>query len=302
MATYAAATDEILYLNHQEFVKNVFENSNGRLLIDIYLAGTLGYSVFEHHRVTGEGFIEIGEGTSAAATEEPVFGVFSQVSLYQSRQDIDRAWEYVIGDLEKAAAKFNTKILWGVCKGYDQWNSTVALPTVDSFKGVKMRAWNPVLASWIEAMGGTPLVIPYAERYTSLATGVVQANACAPLSIIDTKDFEVTDYYNLWPLQPIIYVAFMNLDAYNKLPADLQDLIMEEARIAADKLRLTYDSREKAAMDQLGEVGVEIIEPAPEELAKMRKITEEKIWASWRGEAGPEANALLDRVIEFLGY
>jgi len=292
----------MLSLNRQVFAKNVFENSSGRLLIDIYLAGTLGYTGFEHHRVAGQGFLEIGETTTAAVTEEPVFGVFSQVSLYQSMSDIAKAWDFVIDDLDKAAARFNTKILFGVCKGYDQWNSTVPLPTVDSFKGVKIRAWNPILAAWIEAMGGEPMVIPYAERYTSLATGVVQANACAPISIIDTKDYEVTDYYNLWPLQPIIYLGVVNLDAYNKLPADLQDILMEEARKANEKLQQDYIDGEKEVMGKLKELGIEIIEPAPEEMAKMRKITEEQIWSSWREEAGPEANALLDRVIEFLGY
>jgi TRAP-type C4-dicarboxylate transport system substrate-binding protein len=299
---YAASTTAINSLNHQEFTKNVAKRTNNQLKIDFYVAGTLGYSGFEHHRVTGDGLLEIGETTAAAITEEPLFGIFSQPMLYKNLGDAMKAWDLVKEDLNKAAAKFNTKILMATTRSPDMWNSNKPLPTVESFKGTKLRAWNPVLSDWVAAMGGTPQVIPYAERHQSLATGVVEGNAAAPISVLDTKDYEVAKYYCLWPLQPPFYITFVNLDSYNSLPKNLQDILMDEAKKSEMKLWEKYIMAAKSELEDLKKVGVTIVEPSEQELEKARAITAEQIWKPWREKAGPEATALLNRVTKALGY
>jgi len=267
----------------------------------LYFGGTLGYSGLEHHQVCGEGLVEIGELVMAAVTDDPVFDVFAQPSFYKNTEDIRRGLEIARPTINKAAADFNTEILYWSCKSIDMWNSTLPLPTVDSFKGVTMRAWNPTLGDLIAALGATPVVIPYAEKYTALATGVVQANACAPMGLIETKDYEVAKYYNLWPLQPCIYVPFVNLDAFNGLPKDLQDIVTEAAQETEAGLWKAYLEGHDKAMAEANKVAT-VIEPTSEELDKERKIAEENIWKPWREKAGSEANALMDNIIKALGY
>jgi TRAP-type C4-dicarboxylate transport system substrate-binding protein len=299
---YAASATAINSLNHQEFCQDVTKRTNNQLKIDFYVAGTLGYSGFEHHRVVGDGLLEIGETTAAAITEEPLFGILSQPMLFNDITDAKKAWELIKNDLNESAKNFNAKILMATTRSPDMWNTTKPLPTVESFKGTKLRAWNPILSDWVEAMGGTPQVIPYAERHQSLATGVVEGNAAAPISVLDTKDYEVAKYYCLWPLQPPFYITFINIDFYNSLPKNLQEIIFEEAKKSEEKLWKKYMDASKTEMLDLKNLGVKIVAPSLEELKKARQITEEKIWKPWREKAGPEATALLDRVKKALGY
>ncbi len=280
----------------------IFERSGGRLLIDVYPVTALGYSGFTHHRVAGEGLIEMGEAISAAAREVGVFGVFSHVLLFENAEDSIIGWDIAKPLLDKGAASFNTKLLAAVMRPLDVIHSTKKpFPTLDSMKGIKIRAWNDLIASWLTEIGAVPVVIPYAERYTALATGVVDANFASPVSQIDTKDYEVAPWTNLWPVTVPIYTTFVNLDAFNALPKDLQDILLEEgAKMEAD-VRAELLGTAQPSLDKLEGFGVTIVEVAPAELEKGR-LAGELVQARWLETAGPEANELIIKVKEALGY
>ncbi|MBI4284543.1 MAG: TRAP transporter substrate-binding protein DctP [Chloroflexi bacterium] len=297
-AAYDPNLTSIQSRNHVEMVRAIFERSGGRLLIDVYPSGTLGYSGFTHHRVAGQGLLEIGETMSSAPTEAPVFGVFSQLMLFKDVPAAIKAWNAVKADLDKAAATFGSKILATTIRPLDVFHSTKkAFPTLDSFKGAKIRAWNDIISAWLTEVGAVPAVIPYAERYTALATGVVEGNFAGPVSQVDTKDYEIVKYTNMWPVDVPIYVTFVNLAAFNKLPADLQKILLEEAAKEEAKTIKELLDANVTAIDTLKSKGVTIVDVSPDEIAKA-KAASEVVYKKWLATAGPDANAVMAKVLE----
>lgn len=94
--------------------------------------------------------------------------------------------------------------------------------TIDDLQGVKIRATG-ALADWYKEAGASPVMIPGAEIYTALATGVVDAaiwgGAAGSYSM---KFHEVAKYY----MQPYAGACsdsgYISKKAWDALPEDLQ--------------------------------------------------------------------------------
>jgi TRAP-type C4-dicarboxylate transport system substrate-binding protein len=301
--TYAPSLQHVAAQGAKKFCDLVNERSKGKLKIELFLAGTLGYGGFEMHRVTGEGLIEMGETTAAAITEVPEFGVFSQM-IYKNGTQVKTAWDEIRPDLIEAMKKINCRLIYGAGKELDNWTSTKKLASMDDFKGLKARAWNPLLAQWLKGVGAVPYVIPYAEVYTSLATKVIEADAKEPKAVVDLKLYEVTKYFCTWPLQPAVYVAFINLKAFNGLPKDLQDVLVDSGKEVEAWLweqQLAKPGAPDPYLQKIRELGMEVVEPPPTELEKAKKAGETYVLKPWMDGATPEARALMDRVLKRIG-
>ena len=77
----------------------------------------------------------------------------------------------------------------------------------------------------IKALGGVPVVMPMGDVYTSIEKGVVDG-ACAPANVmLATKHFEVAKYRVEPRFGLLVSLIGMNLDTWNKLPKDQQDML-----------------------------------------------------------------------------
>lgn len=263
----------------------------------------LGYSGFTHHRVVGDGLLEMGVTMSAACTESPVWEVFSHVLLYKTREDVEKAWDIAYPVLDKAALEtFNAKLLGLYTPEFDHMFSKMPLPTVDAWKGQKFRAWQKYLAAWFEKMGATPMVIPYAETYTALATGQVKGNSGGIQAALDVKLYEVMDYVSTgWLPNMPMFVTFVNPDAWNALEPELQGILTEEADKFFTGATADYAKKSEENMAKLVDLGVTKVDVAPEELEKGTDLARE-VWEKWMEETTPEAKTLMQDIMDALGY
>ncbi len=100
--------------------------------------------------------------------------------------------------------------------------------TVADWKGLLVHAVSPVASQVIEAMGGSPVPAPFVEGYTVLEKGVVDAGMISSQFSVTFKVYEVADYETLGYLVPASLCVAINMDTYNSLPKDIQDLLVEE--------------------------------------------------------------------------
>ena len=101
---------------------------------------------------------------------------------------------------------------------------------LDDLQGTKICTFGPWLGL-IDRLGGTSTYIVLAERYTSLATGVVDGILTTPVWMYDNKIYEVTGYL----VQPHWQWGggdqyIMNMGKWNELPADLQQTFLAACR------------------------------------------------------------------------
>jgi TRAP-type C4-dicarboxylate transport system substrate-binding protein len=174
------------------------------------------------------------------------------------------------------------------------------MSSADDIKGMKMRAWNLPLSKWVERMGGVPYSIPFAELYTSLAAGVVEANAMAPVTVLEKKLNEVAGYFNMWPSGTVVFATFVNLEKFNALPVNIQNILMEEANKAEKENWKLQAVATAPAIEKMKELGMEIVQPSEDELAKAAAV-DKAIYNEWFEEAPADVKDLAKRVLTELG-
>lgn len=286
----------------QEFAKAVAERSDNRLQIEIFPGGMLGFSSFTHHRVVGDGLLEMGTTMSAAMVDAPEWETLSHSLLFRSLEEAQTAWDIARPELEAAAERdFHSKVLGVTMADFDHMLSSSPLPTVESWQGRKFRAWQKQLACWFEQMGATPMVIPFHEAYTALATGVVEGNSGGLQAAQDVKLYEVTDYVSTgWTPNIPFYVTLANRDAWDALPADLQQILAEEADKYFAATTGDYWRHWPENLELLTGEGMEQVAVTEEELEQGRERAR-VCWDRWRSETTPDAVALMDKILAGLG-
>lgn len=286
-----------------KFVKAVYERSSGRLLIDVFPGGMLGYSSFTHHRVVGDGLLEMGTTMSAAMVEAPEWETLSHVFLFKTREDAKKAWSVALPTLEKASlGKFNSKVMGAIVPEFDYMLSKAPLRTVADWKGQKHRAWQKQLACWFTEMGATPMVIPYHETYTALATGVVVGNSGMLRAALDVKFNEVMKYVNVgWTPNMPIFVTLVNKDAWNALPPDLQKILTEEGDKYFAETGDLYWNAWPQSLEALVKKGMQKVDVPADEI-KAGSARARKCWDKWMSETTPAAAALMRTIMTNLDY
>lgn len=212
------------------FAKRVEEASGGRLKIKVFAGGELvpALGVFD---AVSQGTVQCGSGASYYwAGKVPAAQWFAAVPFGLNAQGIN-AWFYGGGGLElweEVYAPFNLI-------ARPQGNTGVQMGgwyrkeinTMADFKGLKMRI--PGLGGKVLAKaGGTVVLLPGGEIFTSLERGVLDATEwVGPMHDLRMGFYKAAPYYYYpgWHEPGTCLEVMFNKKAYEELPADLQLIV-----------------------------------------------------------------------------
>jgi TRAP-type C4-dicarboxylate transport system substrate-binding protein len=158
--------------------------------------------------------------------------------------------------------------------------------------GKKIRVYGAQV-KYIEAIGGLPVAIPYAEVYQALKLGTVEGATLGMHALEDSNLKEVAKGYVAYPSTFIVNDSVvMNMDAYQALPDDIKAIISRDSKhyMAA----ATYLSRQ-SMLYVAAHAGVTLYNWPESEVLELRKMAEEKIWPEF-AEASPRCQALVDSI------
>lgn len=137
--------------------------------------------------------------------------------------------------------------------------STKPVYTMEDFDGLLVQAISPTIASMVEALGGAPVSgQPYTESYSLLEKGTVEAVITAPAAMTIFALTDVASYMSAAYMVPALHGFTINLDAWNSLPSDIQDILLEEAQIASDAIDALCKSEWDKDFGLIADAGVEI--------------------------------------------
>lgn len=220
----------VLQTGAERFSKRVEEASNGRIKIQVFAAGELvpALNVFD---AVSEGTVECGSGAGYYwAGKVPAAQWFAAVPFGFNPQGIN-AWLYSGGGLElweEVYAPFNVV-------PRPQGNTGVQMGgwfrkemnTIDDFKGLKMRI--PGLGGKVVSKaGGTVVLLPGGEIFTSLERGVIDATEwIGPMHDLRMGFYKAAKYYYYpgWHEPGTVLEVIFNKNAYDSLPKDLQQIL-----------------------------------------------------------------------------
>jgi TRAP-type C4-dicarboxylate transport system substrate-binding protein len=175
--------------------------------------------------------------------------------------------------------------------------------TIEDWKGLTINSTSIVQSQMYEALGAIPLFFGSAEVYENLAKGVIDAGGQPVGGLVTRKWYETgkPGYYHDWGA---IYLGvgqhFMNLEVYQSLPKDLQEVIDEAGRNYTNWLDDAYDVERKEAMEFLVDYGTEIIIVSDSEKQRLQDIKHPILvqWAEELEAVGDPGLAMLDALYE----
>ena len=139
---------------------------------------------------------------------------------------------------------------------------TVAKPirTPSDMKGLKIRVQaSPVMAELMQALGATPVPIPYGQVRARLAAGTIDAAENNLVSYNASRHYEVAKVYSLTEHAAPPAVVVFSKRVWDQLPAGDQEIIRQAARDSVPFFRKLDDEQEAAARSSLSGEGVQFV-------------------------------------------
>ena len=136
-------------------------------------------------------------------------------------------------------------------------NKKIEDPRTD-FKGVLLRSL-PEYDPYFKALGADVTTIPYPELYTGLERGVIDGLAMPFPTLKGLGLEEVTDWYVTHGWGNSTNVVIMNLDAWNDMSENLQELLMDILIDQRKQYQVDWDKQAVAARQKATDEGMEFI-------------------------------------------
>ncbi|UCH63879.1 MAG: TRAP transporter substrate-binding protein [Fidelibacterota bacterium] len=257
------------------FKEEVEKRTNGRIKVELYFSAVLG-TEFEVQDMVATGALQGTRGGGFIYANEK-YNIFTLPFLVE---DWDQAMKLITSEFTKKIneeAKANGYHIpaCGISCGFRaHTNSVRPIETPDDLKGLKMRVpQQEVYVVIARALGINPQEIPYSEVYMALRTGVVDGQDNAVSNIWDYKVYEVQKYltisrYAMGGPDPLM----VNLEWYNRLPADLQQIFDE---VAEETMRLSDQLNRENESEYIKQLEAKLITNyvTPENLVKFHEAT-----------------------------
>lgn len=160
--------------------------------------------------------------------------------------------------------------------------------TPEEAKGIKIRTTTiPVFQCTWEELGFSPTLIPYSEVPTAISTGVVDGQSGGGPFQTYSCCRDLNKYFVFYRDSAEVWGFTFNLDKWNKLDKEAQQIIQDAVSVAADKRMLTAKDEDLGYMKKLEEEGLTVIDLAdfPEKLEKSKENAR-KCWVKLDKDIG----------------
>ena len=225
------------------FAEIVNKESNGTITVKTYTNSVLGNL---NDLLSGmiDGTVDMMSNTiscyawlSGAGAKE--FGIVSAPFLWKDNKELQAFLDSpgVQKWIEEAAASTGVRVL--IINGElipRQLSANRAIRNADDFKGLKVRTAESVLVmKLMSKLGATPIVIPFADLYMSLKTGVADAQENNFFTMKSMSFYEVQSHFMKTDYSRDVSAIFISEQIWNQM-SDNQKKIMKDAAKAATDL------------------------------------------------------------------
>jgi TRAP-type C4-dicarboxylate transport system substrate-binding protein len=258
----------------QRWADKVFEDSNGELKIRIYPSSTLGLIPPEYYDGVVKGSADLYYGWRYKPKKYDVGVVLPSWFPTGSATAIkvyNELWKEFPEVMEEEWK--DSKILWVEPSTPNYLISRKPLNTLADLKGQQIRVPSKEMAGFVKGWGGSPAFMSIGDFVIGLDKGTVDGAVSVIAVIIDFKLQKKLTNINLVSVGTSVPCAVvMNKDAFNKLPANLQDVVEKSAVWGKEegyKMWVKWNDRD---IQFCKDNNIQLITPTPEETAKMEAV------------------------------
>lgn len=290
-------------LRAKEAHDRIREATSGRVNIKLFPANQLGSDTDLLTQVRNGSVEFFNLSSLVLSTFVPVSGITSVGFAFKNYDDV---WKAMDGDLgNHIRAEIAKTPIFTVSKIWDNGfrhvtSSGREIKSTADLKGFKVRVpAAPPLTSLFKALDAAPSPINFNEVYTALQTKVVEGQE-NPLAIIATaRLYEVQKTCSLTGHVWDGYWVLGNKRAFQKLPADVQQVITREIDRSAMDQRADVAKLSTSLIDDLKAKGIAFIDVQQDDFR--RKLASTGFYDEWKTKYGPAPWDLLEKVSGKLG-
>lgn len=240
---------------------DIEEASGGQIVVDIYHGGTLGTEQ-EHAQAQLEGSIEmLFSGTAGIGLFVPSTAIFEVWYAFEEIDQLADAVDTLWDDLDGAMQQEGFKLLGAYYDGPRNILSNKKVTNLDELKNLKLRAPGAnIYVNSVSALGAQAVSLPLGDVYTSLQTGAIEAMEGTTDTIFQQKFYEQGKYMieDAHVFQPL-FVTY-NLEAWNELSPESQELIQKAVRDSMDYQMELYHQTLNEEVEAIKASGVEYVQ------------------------------------------
>ncbi len=266
-----------------KLAKLITQMSGGRLNVKVYGAKEL-VPAFEVFDAVSRGTAQMGHGAAyywKGKTAASQF--FAAVPFGLTAQEMN-GWLYHGGGMELWKETYRKFGLIPAAAG----NTGVQMAgwfnkeikSIKDLKGLKMRI--PGLGGEVlKRAGGTPVNLPGGEIFTSLKSGAIDATEwVGPYNDLAFGLHKAAKfyYYPGWHEPGTTLEALINKDALEKLPDDLQSIVLNACKIVNQDMLSEYTTRNQQALDTLvNKHKINVLKLPDDVLFELKRLSDEVI-------------------------
>jgi tripartite ATP-independent transporter DctP family solute receptor len=256
-----------------KFKELVDARSNGEIIVEIYGNQQIGgdrelTEATQLGNITG-----CSVSTANAAPFNADFFVFDTPFLFRDRAHVYSTLDGEPGKVMlKSCEKVNIKGFGWMENGFrNLTNSRRPIHLPKDLEGIKLRVMeNPIqLAAW-KALGANPTPMAFGEVFTALQQKTVDGQENPMELIFNNKFYEVNRYVTITNHIYSPYVCLLNLDFWNELKPEQQQLLQTALDETVGYHRSLVTKSAEDAEAAIRKHGNEFVDLTPEELAQFK--------------------------------
>jgi tripartite ATP-independent transporter DctP family solute receptor len=272
----------------QRFADALAKNSGGRLKVDIFPNGQLG---FERDLIEG---MRLGTIDAAVVTNAPISGfeprmmVLDLPFIFKSREG---AFKVMDGDVgKKLFGYLEAQNLKGLAYFDAGWRMVVStkkpLAKPEDYPGTRFRVMeNPLYVSTFKSLGVNATPMNWGEVYSGLRQGTIDSLDLPVYVIYQAKIYEVAKYMAATEHMFTPVVLMMSNAKFKSLPADLQAVVTRTALEVTPVQRQISADMTQDFLTKLREQKMEIV-AVPDKKAFQDRM--QSVYREFEGKIGKD--------------
>lgn len=274
------------------------KRTNGQVKLEVVSLPELGLTGFELVRVTRAGLVDVSDIIlTYVAGDVPIIEGVDLPGLFP---DLDTSVKAHIGFMP--AIKKHEDKLGGIVMGGYMWPgqyifSRKPVRSPADLKGLKIRVYGTAQTEFARALGMEPVSIAFAETYSALERGTVDAAFTGTYPGFALKFYEVTKYLVDVSHGPVGGAWVMSKRTWDKLTPELRGVLTNLGGEFSERGFEIGRRTTKEGLDKNREKGMEIIPITPAMAAATKDVTSNVVIPSWIKRAGPDAKAIFNQYL-----
>jgi TRAP-type C4-dicarboxylate transport system substrate-binding protein len=274
------------------------KRTRGQVKLEVVSLPELGLTGFELVRVTRAGLVDVGDVLPTyVAGDVPIVEGVDLPGLFKDFETSVKAHAAYMAVLKKYEDKLGGVVLGAYLWPHQVIFSRKPVRTPADLKGLKVRVYGTAQTEFARALGMEPVSLAFAEVYTALERGTVDAGFTGTYSGWGVKWFEVTKYLVDVAHGPVAGTFVVSKRTWDKLTPELQANLRKLGDEFTEKGWEVGRRTTAEGVDRNKEKGMEWIPLSAAMAAAVKEAVSKTVVPSWIQRAGADAKPVFNQYL-----